>query len=293
VTRDGWPAPAKLNLFLHVTGLRSDGYHELQTLFQLVDLTDEIEISVSRDGAITRSAGLAGLPPDADLVVRAARRLRDEAGDPGLGADLRVLKRIPAGAGLGGGSSDAATTLVALNLLWGLDLPAARLAALGLELGADVPLFIRGTSALARGIGEDLQPVAIPPAWFAIVFPGHPVATRDAFQAPELTRNSPLITISGFLSPEWPVRPLAGRNDLEPVVAARHAPVRAALEWLGTRGEARMSGSGGAVYAAFATEAAAVAALAGLPAPWVGFVVAGIARSPLAARVAAARRRSP
>ncbi len=289
MTRAPWPAPAKLNLFLHVTGRRADGYHELQTLFQLVDLADAIDIRVRRDGVITRSGGLPGVPPEADLAVRAATLLRDAAGEPALGADLALEKRIPAGAGMGGGSSDAATVLVALNALWGLGLEAGRLAALGLRLGADVPVFIQGTAAEGRGVGEQLQPVAIPPAWFAVVFPGHPVATAAAFQAPELTRNSPVITISGFLSDGWPTRPLAGRNDLEPVVAARHAPVRSALEWLGLRGRARMTGSGAAVFATFADRAGAAAALEGLPAGWLGFVTAGIERSPRAARLAAER----
>jgi 4-diphosphocytidyl-2-C-methyl-D-erythritol kinase len=289
VTVAPWPAPAKLNLFLHVTGRRADGYHELQTLFQLVDLADAIGIRVRRDGVIARSGGLADVAPEADLTVRAARLLRDSAGDPGLGADLTLEKRIPAGAGMGGGSSDAATVLVALNELWGLRLDAARLAALGLRLGADVPVFIQGTAAEGRGVGEQLRPVSVPPAWFAVVFPGHPVSTAGAFQAPELTRNSPVITISGFLSDGWPRRPLAGRNDLEPVVAARHAPVRAALEWLGARGRARMTGSGAAVFAAFDERAAAAAALTGLPTGWMGFVTAGLACSPLAARLAAER----
>jgi 4-diphosphocytidyl-2-C-methyl-D-erythritol kinase len=284
-----WPAPAKLNLFLHVTGRRADGYHELQTLFQLVDLVDEVGIRARHDGAITRAGGPPGVAAEADLVVRAACLLRETAGEPALGADLSVTKRIPVGAGLGGGSSDAATTLVALNELWGLGLDAAQLMRLGLRLGADVPVFIQGTAAEARGVGEVLTPAAVPPAWFAVVFPGHPVATAGAFQAPELTRNSPVITISGFLSDGWPTRPLAGRNDLEPVVSARHAPVRAALEWLAARGAARMTGSGAAVFAAFGDRAGAAAALEGLPPEWTGFVTAGIARSPLAARLAVER----
>jgi 4-diphosphocytidyl-2-C-methyl-D-erythritol kinase len=285
-----WPAPAKLNLFLHVTGRRPDGYHELQTLFQLIDLSDELRIRVRRDAVIARSGGPVGLAPQADLVVRAARLLREVAGEPSLGADLAVTKRIPVGGGLGGGSSDAATVLVALNELWGLGLGIERLAALGLGLGADVPVFVRGTAAVGRGVGEILEPVEIAPATFAVVFPGMPVATAEAFQAPELTRNSPVITITGFLSPDWPLTALPGRNDLEPVVAARHPPVRAALAWLGERGHARLTGSGASVFAAFADRAAAQRALAGLPAGWTGCVAAGLGRSPLAARLAAQRR---
>jgi 4-diphosphocytidyl-2-C-methyl-D-erythritol kinase len=290
VSDAAWPAPAKLNLFLHVTGRRPDGYHELQTLFQLIDLADELRIRARRDGVIALSGGPPGVAPEADLVVRAARLLRAVAGEASLGADLALSKRIPVGGGLGGGSSDAATTLVALNELWGLGLASERLAALALGLGADVPVFVRGTAAVGRGVGEILEPVMIAPASFAVVFPGLPVGTAEAFQAPELTRNSPIIRISGFLSPDWPLKPLAGRNDLEPVVAARHPPVRAALAWLGERGRARLTGSGASVFAAFRDRAAAERALAGLPAGWTGFVAAGLARSPLAARVAAERR---
>jgi 4-diphosphocytidyl-2-C-methyl-D-erythritol kinase len=275
-----WPAPAKLNLFLHVTGRRPDGYHELQTLFQLVEFCDEVRIRVRPDGRIERTAGADGVSAEDDLVVRAARRLQAEAGTR-LGADLAVTKRIPMGGGLGGGSSDAATTLVALDRLWGLDLGVDRLAALGLELGADVPVFVRGRTALAGGVGERLEPAEVAPAWFAIVHPGIAVATGPVFQAPELTRNSAKITMRGSFTPGWPERELPGRNDLEPVVASRHAPVRAALEWLGRRGRSRLTGSGACVFAAFADEHAARAALVGLPAEWQGFVAAGLRESPL------------
>ena len=288
-----WPAPAKLNLFLHVTGRRPDGYHELQTLYQLLDLHDELTFRVRTDGEIVRRGGVAGLAADDDLAVRAARSLRAALGKPLLGADISLLKRIPVGAGMGGGSSDAATTLVALNELWDGGLDLARLAALGLALGADVPLFVHGSAALGTGVGEALTAVEIAPACFAIVWPGHPVATAEAFQAPELTRNSPAIRISGFLSRGWPLAELAGRNDLQAVVARRHAPVRAALEWLGNRGQARMTGSGAAVFAPFATRTAAAAALGGLPSEWVGLVAEGITRSPLRARLAAQRNQSP
>ncbi len=289
MSADCWPAPAKLNLFLHVTGRRTDGYHELETLFQLIDLADELRIRVRRDGVIERSGGPAGVPAEEDLVVRAARLLRARAGDPELGAEIDLVKRIPVGGGLGGGSSDAATALVALNELWGLGFDLERLAALGLELGADVPVFVRGENAVARGVGERLEPVALPPRAFAIVFPGAPVSTAEAFQAPELTRNSQAITIPGSPLPSGPGAELPGRNDLEPVVAARHPAVRAALGWLGARGAARMTGSGASVFAAYADRAAAQAALDGLPAGWTGFVAEGLHRSPLAARLAAER----
>ncbi len=284
-----WPAPAKLNLFLHVTGRRADGRHELQTLFQLVDLRDELTIRVRTDGRIVRSGSPIGGPVGTDLIVRAAELLRSEVAISGYGADIVVEKFIPVGAGLGGGSSDAATTLVALNALWSLGLPEERLARLGLSLGADVPVFVRGRTALARGVGELLEPAEVAEACFAIVYPGKPALTAEAFQAPELTRNSPIITIPGFLSSDWPARPLPGRNDLEPVVAARHPHVHAALEWLGGRGQARLTGSGSSVFAAFAAREAAQAALEGLPREWTGFVATGLARSPLAARVAAER----
>lgn len=282
-----WPAPAKLNLFLHVTGRRADGYHELETLFQVVDLCDEITIEVREDGRIERQGGAPGVAAEDDLVVRAARLLRREAGRDELGATLRVEKRIPLGAGLGGGSSDAATALVALNTLWGLGLSTEALARMGLSLGADVPVFVRGANAIARGVGEVLEPVALPPRAFAIIYPGVPVGTREAFQAPELTRNSPPITIPGFPLPGVSGAMLPGRNDLEPVVAARVPAVRAALDWLGVRAPARMTGSGACVFAAFGDQRAAEAALVDLPAAWTGFAVAGLEGSPLQARLAA------
>jgi 4-diphosphocytidyl-2-C-methyl-D-erythritol kinase len=284
-----WPAPAKLNLFLHVMGRRVDGYHELQTLFQIVDLADELEVAPRRDGLLVLAGSPPGVAPEEDLVMRAARLLRTQAGEPRLGARLELRKRIPTGGGLGGGSSDAATALVALDALWGLDLGTARLAELGLTLGADVPVFVHGVTALGRGVGERLAPCELPPLWFAIVWPGVATATREVFQAPELTRNSAEITMPGLLWPGWAAGRLPGRNDLEPVVVRRHPEVAAALAWLGTRGAARLTGSGACVFAAFASAAAANAALEGLPARWTGYVVAGLARSPLLARRAAVR----
>jgi len=208
-----WPAPAKLNLFLHVVGRRPDGYHELQTVFQLIDLADELEFELRDDGRLRRLAGPAEVEPDRDLSLRAAQLLQASTGTP-LGADIRVRKRIPLGGGLGGGSSDAATTLVALNALWGTGLSPTQLAALGLGLGADVPVFVHGHSAWAEGVGECLTPLELPERWFAVIRPRVAVATAEVFQAPELTRNSPRITIRGFLE-------AGGRNDCEPVVAAR------------------------------------------------------------------------
>ncbi|MCU0976847.1 MAG: 4-(cytidine 5'-diphospho)-2-C-methyl-D-erythritol kinase [Steroidobacteraceae bacterium] len=276
-----WPAPAKLNLFLHVVGRRPDGYHELQTLFQLVDLTDELRVDVRPDGEIRRIGGPAGVPPEQDLAVRAARLLKRTSGSP-LGADLTLVKRIPLGGGLGGGSSDAATTLAALNVLWRIGASADDLARLGLSLGADVPVFLFGHSAWAEGVGERLTAVDLPPRWYAIVRPPVAVGTAEVFQAPELTRNSPRTTIGGFLE-------AGGRNDCEPVVAARYPEVRKALERLGRFGPARLTGTGSCVFAAFGRAAEAEEAIAGLPAGWRGFAVRGLARSPLLERLEAGR----
>ncbi|MBP6514475.1 MAG: 4-(cytidine 5'-diphospho)-2-C-methyl-D-erythritol kinase [Steroidobacteraceae bacterium] len=277
-----WPAPAKLNLFLHVVGRRADGYHELQTLFQIIDLQDTLAFRVRADAGLERLAGAAGVDPRQDLVIRAARRLQEASGCA-LGADITVEKRIPMQGGLGGGSSDAATTLVALNELWGLHWPLEDLASLGLALGADVPVFVLGRSAWAEGVGEVLTPVDLPPAWYAVIRPNATVPTAEVFQAPELTRNTPTTTIRGFLL-------TGGRNDCAPVVVARHADVGRALEWLGQRGEARLTGTGSCVFAAFGDRAGAAAALAGLPAGWLGFVAQGLDHSPLSGRAAAERQ---
>ncbi len=271
-----WPAPAKLNLFLHVVGRRPDGYHELQTVFQLLDLADELEFTVRDDGQVRRVAGPPEVPAADDLAVRAARLLRERTGMR-QGVDIVLRKRIPLQGGLGGGSSDAATTLVALNDLWGAGLDEDRLAALGAELGADVPVFVRGRSAWAEGIGDRLTPVILPPGWFAIVRPAVAVATAGVFQAPELTRNTPRITIRSYLCS-------GGRNDCEPVVVSRHPEVGRALDWLGRRGVARLTGTGSCVFATFGGRDEAAAALAGLPPEWSGYVARGLDVSPLAAR---------
>jgi len=277
----GWPAPAKLNLFLHVTGRRADGYHTLQTAFQLIDLCDTIDVRPREDGLIRRMEGPADVDPEADLAVRAARLLRARAGC-GLGADLWIRKVVPVGGGLGGGSSDAATVLVALNALWGTGLSTAELAGLGLKLGADVPVFVLGRSAWAEGVGELLEPLDLPPCWYAVVHPGVAISTAEVFQAPELTRNSPKITIRGFLQ-------AGGRNDCEPVVVARRPEVREAIEWLGRSGHARMTGTGSCVFAPFLTRDEATRALAALPERWQGFVVRGLGVSPLVHRLEAER----
>jgi len=274
----GWPAPAKLNLFLHVTARRPDGYHELQTAFQLLDLCDSIDFQLRSDGVLARTCGPVEVLPEDDLVLRAARLLRQRA-RPGCGANIALHKRIPMAGGLGGGSSDAATVLVALNLLWNVGLDEAELARLGLALGADVPVFVRGRSAWAEGVGEVLTPIELPKRWFAIVRPGVEVSTASVFQAPELTRNTPRMTIHGFLQ-------AGGRNDCEPVVARRYPEVRRALDWLSARADgARLTGTGSCVFAAFGARAEAEASLAGLPDGWLGLVAEGVGRSPLLDRV--------
>ncbi len=278
-----WPAPAKLNLFLHVTGRRPDGYHEIQTVFQLIDLADSLCFEPRNDGEIRRVSGPPEVPATEDLCLAAARRLRQEGGYP-LGIEIRLDKKIPVRGGLGGGSSDAATTLVALNEIWGLRLPVERLAAIGLELGADVPLFIRGASAWGEGVGERLTPLELPERHYAIVFPGVGISTAEVFQAPELTRKTPETTIRGFLK-------AGGRNDCEPVVTGRSPEVRRALVWLADRGDARLTGTGSCVFAGFSDRASAQAALAGLPPEWRGFVARGLDRSPLQERLAAERSR--
>jgi len=246
------PAPAKLNLFLHVTGRRADGYHLLETVFELIDLADSLDFRVRGDAAIARLDAVPGVPEDADLTVRAARLLAAASGCR-LGVDIGVRKRIPMGGGLGGGSSDAATTLLALNRLWGLGWPRERLAALGLRLGADVPVFLFGRCAYATGVGERLRPLALSPRWYVVVAPRVAVATASVFAAPELTRNTKPLKISGLSRGNQVFR---GRNDLQDVVVARHPEVAAALEALreaaGAVGcdarTARMTGSGACVF---------------------------------------------
>jgi 4-diphosphocytidyl-2-C-methyl-D-erythritol kinase len=272
-----WPAPAKLNLFLHVTGRRPDGYHELQTLFQLIDLSDTVSLSVTDDGRIERPAGPAGVDPDSDLTVRAARALQAATGCR-AGASIRISKRIPMGGGLGGGSSDAATVLLALNHLWGCGLPVDELARLGLPLGADVPVFVRGSSAWAEGVGEQLVPVELPERWYVVIHPGVAVPTRDVFQSPELTRNTPVITIRDFFGPEGSS---GSRNDCEPVVRARYPEVADALSWLGNFAPARLTGTGSCIFAAFGSAMDAERVAARAPDRWRAFVARGLNVSPV------------
>ncbi len=275
-----WPAPAKINLFLHVLGRRADGYHRLQTVFQLIDLCDRVRIEPTGDGRIARRGELASIGAEDDLSLAAARLLQRASGT-GQGALIGLDKCIPIGAGLGGGSSDAATVLVALNRLWGLGLDSVALATLGLKLGADVPLFVHGHSAWAEGVGEQLQPLALPEAWYVVVFPGVSVSTREVFGDPALTRDTPPTTIPRFLSGE------ATRNDLQPRVVARCPQVAAALAWLAQFAPARMSGSGSAVFAQLATREQGLDVVRRCPLAWQAFVVRGLSVSPLGQAVSA------
>ncbi len=273
-----WPAPAKLNLFLHVTGRRADGYHELQTLFQFLDYGDSLWFEPDDSGRMRRLAGNEAIPEADDLVLRAAHALARAAGCR-QGVGIRIDKRLPAGGGLGGGSSDAATTLVALNRLWGLEMTPQQLADIGLGLGADVPVFVHGQAAWAEGVGERLTSVeGLDEPWYLVVHPAVSVSTAAIFSDPELTRDTPRITIPDFLSGE-------GSNRLEPVVVKRYPQVGAALDWLSRHGPARMTGSGACVFAPFSDAAKARSLLQQLPLPWTGFVARGCNRSPLLARL--------
>jgi len=268
-----YPAPAKLNLFLHVVGRRADGYHLLQTLFRFVDYGDTLHFAPREDGQVRLLNPLPGVPEESDLTVRAARLLQ-QAANCTRGADIRLEKRLPMGGGLGGGSSDAATVLLALNHLWQLGLSRERLQALGLTLGADVPVFIFGRTAFAEGVGEALQAVPAAPAWYLVLQPPVAVPTVDIFRAPELKRDTPAMAAA-----DW--RPGLGGNDLEPVACARFPEVARHLAWLRRFGRARMSGSGACVFAEFPDQAGAEAALAQLPPDMRGWVAPGLDSHPL------------
>ncbi|GAB3386912.1 4-(cytidine 5'-diphospho)-2-C-methyl-D-erythritol kinase [Lysobacter fragariae] len=270
-----WPAPAKLNLFLRITGRRADGYHELQTVFRLLDWGDTIRLRVRDDGVIQRHGpSLPGIAEADDLAVRAAKLLQHES-KAGKGADIVIEKRIPAGGGFGGGSSDAATVLVALDRLWGLDLGLERLAKMGLALGADVPVFVRGENAWAEGVGERLSPLALPSAWYLLADPGVHAPTAALFQAPDLTRNAAPATISDFVSG------IGLGNAFEPVLRAREPAVEAVFATLAQVGEPRLTGSGSGCFVEFATRESAEAALAALPSGLRVWLAEGAARSPL------------
>ncbi len=261
------PAPAKLNLFLHITGRRADGYHELQTLFQFLDHGDELGFAVREDGEIHLHTPIDGVPHDSNLIVRAARLLQQESGTP-LGADIWLEKRLPMGGGIGGGSSDAATTLVGLNHLWQTQLNEDRLAALGLRLGADVPVFVRGRAAFAEGVGEQLQAVELSEPWFLVAVPQVFVSTAEVFSAPELTRNTPPIKVRSLLEG-------GGHNDCQPVVEARYPEVRNALILLNKFVPARLTGTGACVFGSFPNRDDADKVARQLPATLPSFVAQG------------------
>jgi 4-diphosphocytidyl-2-C-methyl-D-erythritol kinase len=268
-----YAAPAKLNLMLRVVGRRPDGYHLLQTVFRFIDWCDELHFELRNDGRIRRSNDVAGVAPDDDLALRAARLLQAATGSR-LGADITLIKKVPVGGGLGGGSSDAATTLIALNRLWATHLTRGELQRLALELGADVPVFVFGTSALAEGIGEKLTALDLPPAWYLVLVPPLSVGTAAIFAAPDLKRDSKPIKIPPFSAA------MRG-NDLEPVVSRRYPEVARHLNWLRRFANAHVTGSGACVFAEFSDEAEARRVHAALPASMKGFVARGLDCHPL------------
>ena len=261
------PAPAKLNLMLHIVGRRADGYHELQTLFQFIDHADQLRFQGRDDGEIRLHSDIAGVPHDDNLIVRAARALQQQSGCT-LGADIWLDKRLPMGGGIGGGSSDAATTLLGLDHLWQLRSGEERLAELGLTLGADVPVFVRGHAAFAEGVGERLQPVELDEPWYLVVVPQVSVSTAEIFRAPELTRNTPTITLHAVLE-------RGGHNDCQPVVEQRYPEIRNALILLNKFTSARLTGTGGCVFGSFPSKSEADRVAAQLPASLPGFVAKG------------------
>ncbi|UHD15582.1 4-(cytidine 5'-diphospho)-2-C-methyl-D-erythritol kinase [Thiocapsa bogorovii] len=272
-----WPAPAKLNLMLRIVGRRLDGYHELQTVFQFIDRCDRLRLEVREDGLVSRLAEVPGVAPEDDLTVRAALTLREATGCR-LGANIRCEKVLPMGGGLGGGSSDAATTLVALNRLWATGLDEDALAELALPLGADVPVFVRGFAAWGEGVGERLTPVELPEPWYLVLSPPCSVSTRDVFTHPELTRDSAPATLADFVAGDVV-------NDCLSVVRQEYAPVAAALDWLSGWGNGRLTGTGACVFATFEDRSEAQRALEACPPEMRAFVARGLNRSPLLAHM--------
>jgi 4-diphosphocytidyl-2-C-methyl-D-erythritol kinase len=272
-----WPSPAKINLFLHITGQRSDGYHELQTAFQFLDYADELYFDITHTSEINLLTPLPGVDNEQNLIVRAAKALQLHTGCQ-KGADIKIVKRLPMGGGLGGGSSNAATTLIALNQLWQCQLTTDELAELGLKLGADVPVFIHGHAAWAEGVGENLTTISPDEPWYIVIIPNCHVSTAEVFSSQELTRDCEPITISRFLSGE-------GRNICEDVVINRYPAVSEALNWLKQYGEAKMSGTGACLFAAFNSKQQAEQIADIVPSDWQGFVAKGLNTSPLATMI--------
>ncbi len=281
-------APAKLNLFLHIVGRRADGYHMLQTVFQLIDHGDVLHFSLRDDSKIVRTTEIPGVAPDEDLTVRAAMLLRAAANErkqtkvPGV--SIAIDKRLPMGGGLGGGSSDAATTLIALNHLWEAGFSRIELMVLGLQLGADVPFFLFGQNAFAEGVGEVLTPVETQHCWYIVIEPGVAVSTHTVFGSPDLTRDTKPVKITDF-SEGMAASGCFGKNDLQPVVTRHFPPVAAALEWLAQYGEARMTGSGACVFCAFPDEQSAEQALRNVPQPWKAWKARALAHHPMTALI--------
>ncbi|MGL5392007.1 MAG: 4-(cytidine 5'-diphospho)-2-C-methyl-D-erythritol kinase [Shewanella sp.] len=273
-----WPAPAKLNLFLHVNGRRSDGYHELQTLFQFIDCCDMLDFRVTSSPELILHSNMSDVVADSDnLILRAAKSLQQQTGFSG-GAEIWLDKRLPMGGGLGGGSSDAATTLVALNALWHTQLSTAELAAIGLTLGADIPVFIHGFAAFAEGVGERLQAVNPPEPWYVIIAPDAHVSTAAVFQDPLLPRDTPKLAIDSLMSQPW-------GNDCQNLVVSKYPQVAKALDWLLEYAPSRMTGTGACVFGEFTQQQQALAALAKLPSDMQGFVAKGMNISPLITRL--------
>lgn len=277
MTELSWPAPAKLNLFLHITGRRDDGYHLLQTAFQFIDYGDKLTITVTDSPHISLTPELPGVAEHDNLIIRAAKLLQNTANIQ-QGAQIQLHKKLPMGGGLGGGSSDAATTLVALNQQWRCQLSEDELAALALQLGADVPVFVRGRAAWAEGVGERLTVISPPEPWYLVVIPDCQVSTAEIFSASELTRDCEPIKISGFLSGE-------GSNVCEAVVKRRYPAVAETLDWLANYADPKMTGTGACVFASFATAAQAQQIWHQLPATWQGFIAKGCNQSPLLAAI--------
>ena len=273
-----WPAPAKLNLILHIIGQRQDGYHLLQTVFQFIDFSDLLDFNLRDDAVISRQSDWQGVVEADDLIIRAAKALQ-QASACRLGVDIILQKRLPAGGGLGGGSSDAATTLVALNHLWGLELTVDQLAEIGLQLGADVPVFVRGKAAWAEGVGEQLTAIEPEEYWYLVLRPDCSVSTEKVFNSSDLTRNTPAIRIRDFLED-------GGHNDCESVVRDLYPQVAEALDWLGQFAVARMTGTGSCIFAGFDKQQQAESVYEKLPQDWEGFVVKGLNNSPLQIRLA-------
>lgn len=266
-------APAKINLFLHIVGRRPDGYHLLQTAFRMLDWGDEIKLRRRDDGVIVRTTDIPGVPPESDLVVRAALALQAATGAT-FGAEIGVSKQIPMGGGLGGGSSDAASVLIALNRIWGCGLSRQRLQEIGLKLGADVPFFIFGETAFAEGVGEELRPLSVPPAWYVMVAPSVFVPTSEIFSDPLLTRDSEILIMQAFATHTT-------RNDMQATACRKFPEVAEALSWLSQYGAARMSGSGACIFAPFDSKEVAEQVLAKAPQGLKVWVAEGLDRHPL------------